>query len=86
MILNNLSAGDIVRIDFPSVKGPCKFVAVIKSGVKPSSFDINRWYGTDAPRSSYRALGVDRYVFKKPGDDFIVIPDSGRISSLISLW
>lgn len=82
--LSNLRLGNKVSFLPPLKPGIGCIVARIPKGEVPAKFDITLWYGTDAPKSAYRALAVDRVIVSREGTaHYVVLPVSNTCAACV---
>ena len=63
----------------------CELVDVIIMNGKPKSEDVLKYYGVQAPKSVYEAIGVDRMILQREDGTYIVMPNTPKTGKLWEL-
>lgn len=57
-------------------------VCKLDAGKTPHPKLVDKFYGPDAPKHAYLPKKVDRLVFERKLDDYVIIPDTPRTRKL----
>lgn len=70
------SIGDEVICYYPLKSGLAELVDIFPKGIVPEEALVTAYYGSlPIPKSCYGATQTDRYIFKRSGGGYVIVPE-----------